>query len=497
MKTKIGILSGFLVFCSVILYSQGMIIQQGASVNVTGGVKLIIDGATKGKLTIKSTSAGTGSLVVDNNARSSVNVPSNNSYVERYLVPEQWHYISSPISNGLSEIFTGDYLRASDQTTSNGWGPYIISTTDPLAVMGGYSVWKPTANANWKEVFNGDLNNGDLFINVGVSGSGPWAGWSLVGNPYPCPINLLRGLTWKDVDPTVWFWNGAKGNYECTTFPPGDDPRTGGTHSGIVPAMQGFFVHATSETASVAITNASRIHSTETFLKSSPNPHLVIRAEWTGNFYSDMISVDFNPDATANYDPGYDAYKLTGLNEAPQLWTKINDTSVTCNSLPFSQSEMTVPMGFSSGLSGDYTLTAGNLETFDPATSVSLEDLLLNISRDLKIDPVYNFTYDTQDGRERFLLHFNNPSMGSPQEQSLAQPLQVYSCNNIIYVRNTGVNPMNGKMSVYDPLGRELFTSGLIDAPVSKYEVNLSTGYYVVMAMTTESTCSKKVFITR
>jgi hypothetical protein len=497
MKTKIGILSGFVVFCSVLLYGQGMIIQPGASVSVTGGVKLIIDGTANGKLTIKSSVSGTGSLVVDNNGGSSVTIPANNAYVERYLVPEQWHYLSSPVSNGLSGVFMGDYVMTSDQTSPTGWGPYIMSTTEPLEVMRGYSVLKPAVNSSWKEVFNGNLNNGDLFIDVGVSGSGYWAGWSLIGNPYPCSIDLSTGVTWKDVEPTVWLWNGEKGNYECTTFRPDGDKTNRGTHSGIVPAMQGFFVHATSETASVAVSNTSRVHSSETFLKSSPNPQLVIRAEWTGNSYSDMISVDFNPDATPNYDPGYDAYKLTGLNEAPQLWTKINDTSVTCNSLPFAQSEMTVPMGFSSGLAGEYTIKAGNLETFDAATSVTLEDLLLNITRDLKSEPEYNFTYNTEDNQERFLLHFNNPALGTPQEQIPAQPLQIYSCGDFIYVKNTGVNPMNGKMSVYDCLGRELFTSCLMDNPLSKYEVSLNTGYYVVKAMTNESACSRKVFIAR
>jgi hypothetical protein len=498
MKIKITILSGILVFCSVILFGQGMIIEPNAYVTVAGGAKLIISDATNGLLTIKSTSAGTGSLVVDATAGSTVSVAAH-SIVERYLTLGQWHYISSPISNGLSGIFDGDYLMTSDPSTSTGWGPFIVPTNVPLDVMRGYAVWKPTSNSAWQEVFTGSLNNGNTSITIGRNGSDPWAGWNLVGNPYPCSIDLSSvGVTWTNVEPTAWFWNGSAANYQAwPTNGIGTGIYNGGTHSGIVPAMQGFYVHATGVTGSVALTNATRVHSAQAFLKSTPDPHLVIRAQGNANTYFDLVSIQFNPDATPAYDEGYDAYKLWGSTDAPQLYTQINDTNVTCNSLPFSKATITIPMGFSCGISGTYTLIADSLGTFDPGISISLEDLHLNIIQDLRTNPVYNFSYATTDNANRFLLLFNNPAYGIPAGQIKTQPLQIYSFENFIFIRKTGTDPLSGKMSVYDPLGRELFSSNLTDVPVSKYDMNLETGYYVVKVVTNESGYSQKVFISR
>jgi hypothetical protein len=75
--------------------------------------------------------------------------------------------------------------------------------------------------------------------------------------------------------------------------------------------------------------------------------------------------------------------------------------------------------------------------------------------------------------------------------------VQIYSFENFIYIRKTGTEPLKGSMSVYDPLGRELYTCNVPDSPVSKYDIDLPTGYYVVKLVTGESAYSKKVFISR
>jgi hypothetical protein len=496
MKTKILTLSVLLVFSTVLLSGQGMIIQPGAYVSVINGGKLIITGATDGKLTIKSTSAGTGSLLVDNTAGSAVTVPENNAYVERYLAVDQWHYISSPVSNAVSGLFLGDYLKTSDQTTALGWGGYIVPVNVVLDPMRGYAVWKPTVNASWKEVFSGGyLNNGNLSINIGWA-AGTWAGWHLVGNPYPCAMNLSTGVTWTNVEATVWFWNGSAGNYQAwPTNGLGTGIYNGGTHSNIVPAMQGFFVHSTNAIASLAFTNATRVNNAEPFLKSTPDPHLVIKATGYINSYFDIVSIQFNPTATPGYNEGCDALKLAGYAEAPQLYTLINDTNVTCNALPFNHSTITVPMGFSCGLSGDYTLIADSLQTFDPAISITLEDLQVRTTQNLRTNPVYEFSYATTDDPKRFLLHFNNPTFGTSEILANTEPVQIYSYGNSVYIRKTGTDPLNGQLFVYDPLGKELYNSNVDDSPLSKYNLSLSTGYYLVKVVTGASVYSKKVFI--
>src|ERR1035437_8759328 len=125
MKTKIVILSCFLIFYTVLLFGQGIIIQPNAYVTIAGGGKLIVSDAKNGLLTLKSNSSGTGSLVVDANAASSVSVAAN-SNVELYLTgsnsgteTDLWHLVSSPISNGVSGTFLADYLLSYDETANS------------------------------------------------------------------------------------------------------------------------------------------------------------------------------------------------------------------------------------------------------------------------------------------------------------------------------------------------------------------------------------------
>ena len=501
MKAKIYISFIFLLTAFIGGYGQGMIIRPNGNVRINSGAKLIISGSSN-NLTIGSDSTGTGSLMVDNISGSSVTVPTGHANVQRYLATGMWHYISSPISNGLTGIFLNDYLMTSDPSTSTGWAPYIVPVTVPLVVMRGYAVWKPATNPGL-ETFTGDLNgnqyNNTYSINISRTATDPWAGWNLVGNPYPSSIDLTAaGVSWGQIEHSAWFWNGLAGNYEATVTMSGIWPYNGGLHSSIVPATQGFYVHvndAYSGSTSLGFDNSVRISTAQSFLKSVQNPLIVIKAAGNVNSYYDRTSVQFNSNATPGYDPGYDAYKLLGLTEAPQLYTMIGDTNVTINSFPFLTAQMIIPMGFSCGVPGNYTLSADSLDSFASQISITLEDLKLSKTQDLRTDPVYTFTYDTTDNSSRFLLHFNDPSFGISNEKTGIKPIRIYSYEHSIYIRNTGTEPMNGQLFVFDPLGKQLYTFILIDSPLSRYDVNLNTGYYIAKVVTSNNLCSQKVFI--
>ena len=58
-------------------------------------------------------STGTGSFI-DHGITGSGTVK-----MERYLSPDAWHYISSPISNATANIFLGDYLMTSDPSAAH------------------------------------------------------------------------------------------------------------------------------------------------------------------------------------------------------------------------------------------------------------------------------------------------------------------------------------------------------------------------------------------
>ena len=212
------------------------------------------------------------------------------------------------------------------------------------------------------------------------------------------------------------------------------------------------------------------------------------------NTYTDKVSVHFDPNTTSGYDPGYDAYKLSGLSDAPSLCIRIGDTSLTCNSLPFDKKNIVVPMGFSCGLAGTYTLFADSLTTFDNGISISLEDLKLHSLQDLRTNPVYNFIYDTSDDPDRFVLHFDDPTFGVTGLTNV-QPVQIYSFGNSIYIKSEDGNPLKGNVILYDLLGKELFHHPLANNVLNRFTPVVTNGYYLVRVMTEQETYNGKVYL--
>jgi len=454
-----------------------------------------------GQLTVSGNTHlnGTDCLILKSDATGSASFIDNGftgtgtARVERYLTTNTWHYLSSPISNALAGIFLNDYLKTSDPSTASGWGPWITPVSNPLQVMRGYACWKPNTNSSF-ETFSGNLNTGSQSISLNRNASNPWAGWHLVGNPYPSDINLASaGVTWNNFEPTAYFWNGSV--YLAY-------PTTGGygTHSQYVPQEQGFFAHIVntySGSTNLSMTNTARVHNGETFLKEDApvfKNALLVTVEGTANTYFDKVSVHFNPDATSGYDPGYDAYKLEGIAEAPSLYTKIEDTKVSCNSLPFEKKNMVVPMGFSCGIPGIYTIIAENLGSFEDVISIHLEDLKLSVTRDLRTNPVYNFTYDTLDDPNRFVLHFDDPNLGVSEPKNL-RPVQIYSYGNAIYVQSSDGTPGNGTVFVYDLMGKELYSNTLSNQALSRIVPGVMEGYYLVRVVTGEGSYNGKVYL--
>ena len=271
-----------------------------------------------------------------------------------------------------------------------------------------------------------------------------------------------------------------------------------GEYCSEAPATQGFYIHNPSGNTSFTIPASARIHSNTTFLKSvrSVTNGLLIDVTGDVNNYTDKISVHFDPNATSEYDPGFDAYKLWGLKEAPQLYTRIGDINVTCNSMPFDKKNIVIHMGFRCGLNGQYMLKADSLGTFDNNIVISLEDLKLNATQDLKLNPSYSFTYDTLDDSNRFVLHFDDVTFRIDDIKNI-QPLQIYSFGDCIYVKSQDEVLKEGKIFVYDLLGKELFYSKLLNQSLNKIIPNLEEGYYLVKVISNNRMYNGKVFLKR
>ena len=479
---------------------RNLTINSGGYVTINAGKALTVSGATtlNGSqcLILKSDATGTASFI-DNGTISGTGT----AKMERYLTHDKWHYTCFPVTSTQANPLYGLYVKYYKEPEHH--FHYVICHDSTLSqLMLGYGIWSDGSNATIN--FSGTLNTGDISIPVTRTYldscviTPKYSGWNLVGNPYPSAIDLnSSNITWTNVEQTAWFWSQSAGNYKV--WPSGG----GGAHDQYCPPEQGFFVHCNASvtppaqgTGSLALKNPARVHNTAAFLKTNEEIPDLLRITATGtlNSYQDELSVYFDDSRNQDYEPGYDAYKLYGLHEAPQIYTKITDEKVTCNSLPFAQKNMVIPMGFSCGVNGQYTLTADKMGTFKNNIGISLEDLKLNTTRDLRQNPAYTFSYDTLDNTDRFLLHFYNPSFGI-EDKKTDNRVQIYSFGSSVYIRSTDGTVLSGNVFIYNMIGREFYLGQLMGNTLNRITPGVNEGYYVVKVVTKNGVYTDKIYL--
>lgn len=279
----------------------------------------------------------------------------------------------------------------------------------------------------------------------------------------------------------AYVWNGLAGNYSTLTF--GAASATPGT----IASLQGFFVRTLDGTNLLYLDNAAKVHD-GTFVKSSQVIPDMLKLQITGNTYSDETFVRFLETATTGFDQKYDAYKLTGLDEAPQLYSILPGEKAAINTLTSYMAIQYVPLGLKVGAATTYTINVEGINSFDPSIPISIEDLKLGTSQDLRLNPKYSFTASPGDDENRFRLSFatvtgfNNPD---------TKGNNVYAVKGIIHIASEGTN--NGKIYVYSTTGQLLATSTL-----SSGETTLrmaSTGVYFVKIVTGKTSLTRKLVV--
>jgi hypothetical protein len=304
-------------------------------------------------------------------------------------------------------------------------------------------------------------------------------GWNLIGNPFTSSLAWDLIVKSPGVDGAVYVWNGSVYLFYIGGM--------GSLPFGIIPPENGFMVKAFIPGAFVDIPLAARVHSNIPFYKESFTNLLSLKTQ--ANNISDEAFVYFNDNATANFDSQYDAYKLMGITEAPNLYSMTGAEVLSMNALPMEGNEV-VDMGFKCGVNGTYSLTASGMESFDAATPIWLEDLKTGAVQDLRSNPNYSFSYATTDTENRFRLHFK--SAYSVPENSLSG-INIYSVVRTVVINNT--TNLSGEVKIYDMTGRELTHATMSSQNETRIPVNAAVGNYLVKVITENGVASGKVFI--
>ena len=379
---------------------------------------------------------------------------SGTTTVQQYLTSEMWHLVSPPISDAEIGAYMNIYLKEYNEPTDT-WTYLVNPVTMPMNPTQGYSAWASDDLTGPTTVnFAGTLNaNTDYPIgSLSHTPASPGVGWNLIGNPYPSPLQWNN--LWTKSDVSEWACVHTNGNDECYNALTGTGwPLAGSMADGIIPSTQGFWVRATSASASLTIPQSERAYSNQSFYKGSgAEINETIRLLVEGNEDQDALLLQFTQEATSGYDPLFDLEKRWGYAESPQIYAINGDELFSVSVMPKLHLDLIIPIGFEVGTEGIFDLTVPQLENISENVVLVLEDIKEQTLNILTPEDMYQFSASPADKKHRFNLHFK--SIKTDINDISLSTVNIYSNENIVYVQSQGNDRCD--VFIYDMMGREI-----------------------------------------
>ncbi|GAA4352171.1 hypothetical protein GCM10023185_11570 [Hymenobacter saemangeumensis] len=309
--------------------------------------------------------------------------------------------------------------------------------TDVMQPTRGYTANVPTtALVDLRGTFNnGTQNSGAL-----NRGTDPEAGWHLLGNPYPAPLDwsTVTAAQRPGMDAAMYVYSATsqyRGFYRTYVNGVGESP--------LVNAGQGYFVRvsAAGTPGAVNLTNANRVTSFGAqpgFGRSTADTRPQLKLQLLGGSQvGDEAIVYFDAAATAGVDAATDAVKLAN----PSGWNLASlagNVELAINGLaPVAGTEVIVPLALRVPQAGAFAFEAATLANFGTGT-VYLRDAQTGTQLLLSAGSRYAFTL-AGTSTTRFSLVFRGASVTAAQSALLAGKVSVYP------------NPAAGRFAVLLP----------------------------------------------
>lgn len=444
--------------------------------------------------------AGNGTLTFENNASlvqvNNAAVNSGNINYKRNttsILNTDYVYWSSPVAGfTLGGIQTGT-LYYSFNATGNSWvggSASTVMTAGKGYIVRGAGTGFTTGVPFVKTVtFTGQPNNGVFTAAIGGANT-----FNLIGNPYPSAIDADAFLTANAevLGGSLYFWthntaiqlasnitNGTAGSgtYAYTSDDYATYNLTGGTvtvsgtpiPTGKIAAGQGFM--ATGFAAGNAVFNNSMrlgsggaVLDNTQFFKQTRTSKTTTKVEknriWLNltnaqGAFKQML-VGYITGATNDYDRVYDGVSNNG-NKYIDFYSVNEDKNLTIQgrALPFEAADE-VPLGYSSTIAGEFTISIDKADGLLKNQNVFLEDKVFGAIHNLRLGS-YTFTTDKGTFKERFVLVYRNKNEVIEEEVIPGVGTEV-----LVSVKNRGItiySPVKliDKVIVYDASGKKIY----------------------------------------
>ena len=483
--------------------SQGVSITSG-SVSVSGVVNLTSGTlASNGRLTIASSSAGTG--LIDNFSGSNSGTISGNITVQRYADnanSNSFYYIGAPVTNATINDWNNDFsnnpingaVDGSQVIPTNLCEIFQLYYSSPYGGLFDYREnTVTTCNLEgWHTRFSGNITPGQGFAGRVPNGSvldltGGFSsadvvspaltrtatntttskGFNLTANPYTAPIDWLdvaAGNTGIQGTAYVYESNGPlAGTYQPVNL------FSGSTQIG---TSQAFFVRVGAGTSyNITYKGAMRKNGTNAFLRTAKPYEQMLTLNVKGNNFADRAKIAFGGNFSAGFDTEYDAFKIKSDAGQPSLYVTEGTDEYSIYAQPSADVAKDVPVSLVPGASGTFTMEAADLETFSASDAIILEDLKLHTTQNLKENSKYTFTAEANDNAARFMIHFAPNATTTSTDPSSG--IVITAIGNDITVLLGNADYGKASLDVVDVMGRKV-TNTFDISNQSKYTLHLN-----------------------
>ena len=471
-----------------------------------------------GSLTIQSTDAGTGSLIVEGTATGNVTA-------QRYVddIPAKgdpkWHYVSSPVAD---QDLDGDWMTSNSILFNDpAYQLYRFSEDTDYWIYYGYTGSEPESfgDANFVDArgyattrtnagtysFTGEVRTSDVTYAATYT-SNKGIGWNLVGNPFTSSLAVTNeavatdkfltnatNLSLLDDNYTaLYIWD------ESADYTYGDDdykvignPILGSyteINQDYIQPGQAFMVKVSSA-GNLQFKENMQAHANVNFYKEVkeawPSVELIVKNDELFN----STAIGFNDNMTSGLDPSYDVGKLKG-NPNIALYTRLiedNGVDFAIQALPTNNTEnYIVSVGIDVSETQHLSFIANMIDL--DYYNILLEDRSLGVFTDLSKNS-YTATV-TNSGTGRFYLHFRDISAIDDDVYKL-NTIQTYASDNTLYILNP--KQKQGIVTIYNLTGQRVATFNLTGHTKQQQTLNMTNMMNVVKIRTNDEVISEKV----
>ncbi len=488
----------------------------GGALNISGIVSPVSGTLDSGgNLTLLSTAGQT--ALISGTGSGSV---AGSVTIQRYLSSAfGYKYLSSPVSNAtvaqlsgylsstatIAKVYRYDENNLSVVSAISGWVNHA-AVSNPLSVMAGYAVNFGSSATSDLVSLSGTVNNGSISGTLYNHNRTYTQGFNLVGNPYPSPIdwNAASGWTRSNIDGAIYFFS-ASGDEYSGTYSSYTNGIAGADGDNIIPAMQGFFVHVSTGSASgtLGMTNSVRINKMNPSFKSAGlDTRQILR--FSAGFDEnpgkpDPFVLYFDPTSTPAFDAQADALKLMNTNvDVPNIYAITPDTKqLSISGMPLPSDSLTrIPLGVKILRNGWVNFSANSIEQLPSSFNIYLFDAENGTYNDLKMNPGYRFYLKSGVYDQRFVLILSKSDLHTAS--AVKEKLFNITRNGTEYLVNIlPVNIGNGTMYVRNMAGQTIQEMNVSDQQSIEISRSARNGVYVVTIVAGDRIFSEKTLIRR